>query len=1310
MFKNSKLMKGVVLALALVLVLGVGVTLKLYADAAGQTVVYYVSESGKNTTGKDPSTAFKTFAAATEAANALKLAPGSEVKIIVVGKVLVETQKLDVNTVKDTSGNKVPLTITSQNTGSADEFSIIAHHYFNSSGSTTYEKVYFANDITFKDIIFRGEAQNYFEGNAPLTDPIDYNKLYRTRGLHVGNNKIVFDNCEITSNIPDKAKAWTLFCDNYEKSLEKGASSLTLKNGDYSNCTVYVLDQITPLWDLSLSVENASVGTVYAAAETDTAESYNAKSLNVNFKDATVSSFNPSGRGNVGVTHGMTAVFEGDTVVKNWVACMSSSSSTGTFHGDMRYYFRDNCNISVTSTDSNSEKIIYLTPPVLNGDLHVTVEGGTFNQALCTGTDKNKSLANPAPALNGDVYNEFKGGTFKAGVYCGMGRAAGTVNGSIYNNFYDGFNLEKGTSYFGGRMGVITGDVTNNFYGGTIGKVEVYMGTGYGDSACDKTVLKGKLITNIYGGTFGGTFWGGPRSQTVEGGIYNTFMGGEFASTFVAGGLQVITPEVHNVFKNGPDGSHAVLKGTSYLGPRGGSVKGTYNIGKLYNTFEGDVEVNGYLYCADGTQSNVEIEELVQNEFKGGTFGSYVYGTMAKKGTIISADVVNNFYDGAVFKTNVHCGGQYGGSGSITNNVYGGDFQKYFYGITASTDKQTYTYVVNGDVTNNIYGGTFGTQVCLGGMESTPSDEEDGTIYNNIHGGTFKYFVYGGNNFKENTNHMDVVNTITGGDFLGFFCAGSGNSTNRTITNNISGGHFIASHKEALHSEAGRSCFYGGDYAAAVSGTGFKTATVTNNISGGIFEERVYLGGRIATVGKINSVISGGIFNGDRLSASMYQDSASKSCSEVTLDIKPDDSDEVLFLGSHYTDYGVESAKVYWSYGLENPVKRPKDTIILHAAKKPIHIAANSFLNFDEIRGEVTFIQTEEWADGHDYVTVPAAKDLDMIKFVNFSADVTGSAEIKTKDVKLDNESASTKSCDVLVGSSSADDLTVLTVPKLKAINFVLDNNLLVNYYVNKADLEAYLENAGTFTYKITSNGNTLAEGKITDLAEADVIGTYVKIETDFAIYAYDYGKAITLDFAGVQEETSVYQLLKDGIANSADDPALADLLKAIYNYGIEAEELRFGETTVSDSYSEITYTGSYNGKASASSFDSRYNFVGTSLSIGKEVSLNFYLQAEVRDGLSFTATSANGTLSASRVVVTPFDENSQYNVVVSLRLDVASMDDVFTLTATDAQGTKLATCSNSVAYCCANYIAAENEFAPVSRALLAYIEKVQAL
>ncbi len=1304
MFKNSKMLKGFVLALALVLVLGGGFALKLNANAEANTVVLYVSATGNNTTGKDAATAFTDIADATAAANDMNLAPGTEVKILVVDSVRSESRNLDGETAKDSAGGKLHFTITSAD--SANKASIV-HHAFNSSGSTSYEKIILSNNITFKNVDIIAEAQPYYQNNAPITGTVDYGKLYRTRNLHIGGNTVEFDNCEITSTIPDKSKNWVLYCDGYASSTAVGGSHLRLLNGDYSNCTVYVQDQVLPLWDLSLYVENASTSTVYALADTDQGLSVNAKSVTCTFKNATVGSYNPQGRGQIGVTEGVTAIFE-DTTIKNWVGCMGESSGNdpASLDGDLRYIFRGDNNVSVTTADANGEKILYMTPyGEMNGDLHVTVEGGTFNNAFCTGSGRGTSV------LNGNIYNEFKGGTFKAGIYCGNGRGGGKINGSIFNNFYDGFNLASGTSYFGGRLGVISGDVVNNWYGGTVAKVEIYMGGGYSDSA--KTcILEGDLITNVYGGTFGSTFWGGPRGQTVEGGIYNTFMGGTFASTFVAGGLQVITPELHNVFKNGPDGQHATLSGTAYLGPRGGSVANTYNIGKLYNTFEGDVYFKGTLYCADGTQGDVDVEELVYNEFKGGTFGDAssdkVFCTTATKKNVLQAEVINNFYDGATFTGRVYGGGQTGGSGSITNNWYGGLFMSYAYGCSEITDngktgsaKVTYDkYTVNGDVTNNFYGATFNSQLICGGMADC-----DGLLTNNFYGGTFKYFVYGNSN-SGNLNDMDVVNNIYGGDFQAWFCGGSNKSMSGTITNNVYGGHFMGTHKEALHSEAGRMCFIGGDYSA--TGSGETVPLLTNNIYGGIFEERVYLGGRIATIDKIESMIAGGIFNGDRLQPGMHQHSASNKAT-ITLDIKPDESDNTLFLGSRYTPYGVEGAKVYWSCGLESlDFNRTTDTITLHGAKKPIYIAGNSFLNFDKVAGEVTFIQTENWVDGNAYVTVPEDESLDMITILNGDASITGSAAVTTAQVNIEDGKPAPRVA--LIGSASATAPEAVTIPGLAAMNFVLDNNLQVNFYVKKADLESYLAKAGTFTYQITCEDDVIASGNIATIDDADIVGDYVKIKTDLAIAAFDYGKILTIDFAWNMVDYTVYDLLQEGMVNSAGNTALVDLLKAIYNYGVEAEKLRAGSASVSDFYSEITYTGNYDGKASATSADASVKFYGTGLSIGKDVSLNFYLKAASLQDLEITAASAEGALDASRVLITPFNENSNYNVVISLKLDVASMDEVFTVSVKNASGTELATCSNCVAYSCASYIAQDNDFASVSKALLAYVEKAQAL
>ena len=96
--------------------------------------------------------------------------------------------------------------------------------------------------------------------------------------------------------------------------------------------------------------------------------------------------------------------------------------------------------------------------------------------------------------------------------------------------------------------------------------------------------------------------------------------------------------------------------------------------------------------------------------------------------------------------------------------------------------------------------------------------------------------------------------------------------------------------------------------------------------------------------------------------------------------------------------------------------------------------------------------------------------------------------------------------------------------------------------------------------------------------------------------------------------------------------PETLALLKAIFNYGVEAEKLHTGKAaSVSDYYSDITYTGTYEGSAVSTSNDAGYKFYGSALSIGKDVALNFYLQAASADDLVITASSAKGALDPAR-------------------------------------------------------------------------------
>jgi hypothetical protein len=123
MFKNSKLLKGITLVFALVLLIGCGVVFSNVAAASPKTVVFYVGDTGDNTSGLDESTALHTLSDAMQKATDMKLPSGSEVKIIVVDRLTITTKGADGTLAKDASGYRLPVTITSLETTNEDQFS-----------------------------------------------------------------------------------------------------------------------------------------------------------------------------------------------------------------------------------------------------------------------------------------------------------------------------------------------------------------------------------------------------------------------------------------------------------------------------------------------------------------------------------------------------------------------------------------------------------------------------------------------------------------------------------------------------------------------------------------------------------------------------------------------------------------------------------------------------------------------------------------------------------------------------------------------------------------------------------------------------------------------------------------------------------------------------------------------------------------------------------------------------------------------------------------------------------------------------------
>ncbi|MBR5296211.1 MAG: hypothetical protein IKU24_06435, partial [Clostridia bacterium] len=244
MLKNSKMLKGVIIALAFVLVLGGGILLKYAVGAAAKTVVFYVSDEGDNTTGADEATAFITIGDALKAANDMKLAPGYEVRLIVANKVSIPTQYIDNQIVAvDNKGDKLPVTVTSLHDDSDDNMSTIYLTYV--QAGTVFEdgsqRAYVKNDFTFKDIRIQAKVHAAYVANKDTGKDVDH---YRIRYFRVVDSSVTFDNCHLTSDMGDfieDTPTWFVYGDNMTASDAKKDTVLTIKNRDWSHVKVHLV-------------------------------------------------------------------------------------------------------------------------------------------------------------------------------------------------------------------------------------------------------------------------------------------------------------------------------------------------------------------------------------------------------------------------------------------------------------------------------------------------------------------------------------------------------------------------------------------------------------------------------------------------------------------------------------------------------------------------------------------------------------------------------------------------------------------------------------------------------------------------------------------------------------------------------------------------------------------------------------------------------------------------------------------------------------------------------------------------------------
>ncbi len=434
MLKNLKLLKGITVFLALCLLVGGGFLIKNQVDAASKTVVYYVSEDGDNTTGEDAATAFNSIETAIKNANSLALPAGTDVKIIVVGRVNVTSEKIDGALVTNEKGERVRVTITSeQNSTDRDDFSEIYLTYigYTDGYPSSTQRAIVNGDVTFKNIRIRSKVFPGEKVDGTGTD-------YYTKNLNLNGN-VIMDNVDLTNDYlmeGNTSLKWTIYCD-HQTNIGLNYTPYFKKNIEFIDCDfvntvgfIYVNQRNAPGYDMTVDFSGKTT-TNYVYAVTN-----NCRKMTVNFNDGCYIDdfYLGKGSGKYTIPEGVTINYnEGSTVGALWGSDGDKGAWTTNFtqnvrgnigqvisgrttydvqfgpkaqiKGDFTTNFYETCNVDAKFTRSKS---IFLMGTFYGADGVVTtnIYGGTFRFANFYFGPANSAtgatMAHPVQAKDGD--------------------------------------------------------------------------------------------------------------------------------------------------------------------------------------------------------------------------------------------------------------------------------------------------------------------------------------------------------------------------------------------------------------------------------------------------------------------------------------------------------------------------------------------------------------------------------------------------------------------------------------------------------------------------------------------------------------------------------------------------------------------------------------------------------------------------------------------------------------------------------------------------------------------------------------------
>ncbi len=860
----------------------------------------------------------------------------------------------------------------------------------------------------------------------------------------------------------------------------------------------------------------------------------------------------------------------------------------------------------------------------------------------------NGSVSNNALGGNyGTIVNYLKGCTLEKAYYGAGGGAAGKIVGNVTNIFEN--TTTKNTLYMGGNgtnKFDITGNITNYFKDSDLAAV-TYCGSANGD-------VLGSIKTTFIGGSQGNTFYGGNGSGgTVSGSITNVFDSVEVKKGGVAGGSKagtvggdISTTLTNCDLKGGITGS--VSSGVTFTG----AVSLTINGG----AYEGRISVCEFVAKA----------KSVDVEINGGTFNGcqivVISGPCIVEGDVTFTVTAGNFIAAS---TEPYFRVLRPKSTTAGDNMIKGDLICTFDTTASPVNeiKSTGLFEVSmgynkilGDCILTVDGGANSAieLEALGGAMC------DGTAVNNVKNAKLGGFR-GSRNNSAATPCENLINNFENVEIKDYYNGASISSSSLTVV-------YTGKVTNNLKNVIVGGTFYGGAANTKDSSIG----SIENNITDCIFEKGYYGAGYGTVPGDVVNNIYGAEFKG-----AIYPSFSTAKGAAVQFNLIPTAA-PIVINGSLKALASLEK-------------------ISLKGGEQPIVLDADASVVLDEYDGAAQrFVQSVSWTAGQTYVTFPASSELSKITIFNASSDVTGNGVVDGNVIKGDGIAA--------------------TAPALKSVSFHVGDALGVRFWADKAEVEAWIASNGSWSYSINFMGSQIQGATFTSIDQfktEDLRGEndeYVTFLADLEITSILYGEKITVALSGgISNDYTVYQILDLGVNYyKTTKPELSTLMMAIYNYGAEAYNV-LCEGNVDVKYaSQVPAPQDYTGSASATG-SAGYEFYATGISLDSKVTLNYYLKAADLSQLSFTATNSKGVaLPASAISVKAVEGVAEYNAVISLKLTIPQMAEIYTLSAKIGSA-EVATCTNSVTYSCMTYINPQGStpaiYAPVAKALLAFIE-----